>query len=80
MGDRHKRPVGPTQTKARLLPMLLHRRLDLRTEVICCCPWLQTDRLGDDLLRKRFGWPLPDGESTPKEETGFFKTDRLPGH
>ena len=60
--------------------MLLHRRLDLRTEVICCCPWLQTDRLGDDLLRKRFGWPLPDGESTPKEVTGVFETDHLSGH
>ena len=80
MGDRRKRPVGPTRTKASLLPMLLHRRLDLLTEVICCCPWLQTGRRGDDLLRKRSGWPLPDGESTPKEVIGVFKTDRPPGH
>ena len=80
MGDRGKGPVGPRQTKACLLHMLLHRRLDLGREVICSCPWSQTYRLGDDLLRKRFGWPFPDGESTLKEVTGVFETDPLPGH
>ncbi|KAH3717125.1 hypothetical protein DPMN_059903 [Dreissena polymorpha] len=32
MEDRRKRPVGPKRTKARLLPMLLDRKLNSRTE------------------------------------------------